>query len=272
MDVITLQNGKIGLEVCGMKVAIVTPSRKREHIIATNPFLPIANVFVHESELDSYAGYFHGKQLLHGSLSTHTAVGSIAKIRNAMIEATWCDEVDMLMMCDDDVLGMRYIGGRVTYEVRGWRNMMPNIMATALTAREMGAPMFGFHQSGRPQERSVMLPFEMRSWISTHTAGLFDRQLRFDPQAVSHDDIDYSLQAIAKHKYVWRDHRWYVFCVIEGHAKTEGGASSIRSKENELREVEYLREKWGDDVIVEGVGRGIGITIGVRVPKVGKNS
>ncbi len=267
MEVVTLSNGGVGVRFPSMTIAVVIPSRKREAMLARCPLLPIANVFVHADEEESYAEYFAEHELAFGTLNTHRAVGGISRIRNAMMNAMWPEDVDCVFQSDDDTSAMKWMGGRVTYYIRDVTHFMEIVAGTAYTAREMGAAMFGYHQSGRPNERQAQKPFTLRSWISTQGAGFLDRSMRFDERTSTHDDMDFSLQAIAKHGYVLRDNRWFVEFNGASHAREAGGAASLRSIEREREEYAYLQAKWGADVICEGVQRGAGITISVSIPK-----
>lgn len=190
MNTFYLQNGKLAFRFQDINVCIVSPSRKREHIIAYHPLLELLNIYVHESEVDSYRQYFDQTNLRCGSVNPHTVVGSLAAIRNSMIEDAWAPEIDLLIMTDDDVRGFRFIGARITYEIYKLESILDVVMSTALAARSANAPLFGYHPSGRPQERSAQQPFELRHWVLAHVMGLFDRELRFDPKARTHDDLD----------------------------------------------------------------------------------
>ena len=70
--------------------------------------------------------------------------------------------------------------------------------------------------------------------------------LRFDEEMTLKEDYDFTMQHIEKYGRVSRlDWLMGKF----KHRTNSGGAVSIRTKEEELRNIEHLKKKWGEDII-----------------------
>ena len=92
--------------------------------------------------------------------------------------------------------------------------------------------------------------------------------IRFDPNLRISVDIDICLQAMARHRIILQDMRYYGFCDEKGNrtGADPGGLAGTRTDALVSETVAYLQQKWGIHVIDrKGKKRGSGFKIKVNV-------
>lgn len=112
----------------------------------------------------------------------------------------------------------------------------------------------------------MLRPFAVRAWVTTDM-GITDRELRFDEKISTQDDVDLSLQCLVKWGVIWRDHRYYPFHQGATNGKLTGGIAHIRNTESVKAGQEYMRRKWGDDIVKGRSERGLATGIVIEIPK-----
>ena len=265
MRTFQMANGGTAVDMEIVKFCVVVPSRRRSDSIVTMPLLPVANVFVHESEVETYERHFAKREVPFGTVRPHSQQG-MPRIRNYMLEQMLTDEVDFMFMADDDVRGLRLMMTRLSAPIIGdMRTILEVIATTGHTAKQFPVGIFGFHQSGVPRERRCQIPFYLRGWISSHACGVLDRDLRYDPRLRTHDDIDFSLQAIAKYGHAFRDERWYVDCLPSVGWNSTTGMAAFRSTKEEEDALALLQAKWGEQTIQRGDLQASGMAVVVTL-------
>jgi hypothetical protein len=244
MNVVSTKYGGVAVENGGITFVVCIPSRRREALAASHPLLPFANVVVHHSEVDSYRQFFDKHKHAYGAIVPHREVG-IANIRNFILADLWPADVDFCVQQDDDTKGVIPLMSMVM-QVRREPELGLGILAqTGRCTLDAGVGMFGYLHNVRPVMRHSTDPFVLRNWTSSHCVGFAKRDLRYDPRLASHDDVDVSLQAIAKYGFLWRDDRYTWI----GRPERTGGMAAQRSSEMERRSFDLLVEKYGADLI-----------------------
>jgi len=246
------------VENAGFRFVICIPSRKREEVVQGCPLLPAANVIVHESEYDSYARSFHDKGATCGALLAHNLKG-LPRIRNYLLHEVRDKERDEFeMQLDDEFRYLAYLmtrrAGSKMARVTDAGHQLDIFCHDALVAREMPTGAFGYALGGRPQQRRVYDPFHLRKCALGGCFGILDKELRYDENLLVHEDVDFSLQVIAKYKVMLRDDRWFaVQYAAENRAVgTPGGLSEVRCEEVTTWTARYLQSKWGKSVVDPG--------------------
>lgn len=242
--------------------SVTIPSRKREKLLLLSPFLPVANVYVHESEYESYAKALHGKE--YGALHAHDSdtyyIWGQMNLYNP-------DEEDWFMNIDDDIGGLVNMFTRISSrsKIRYLPKLLEIFCQSGIIATELPTGLFGYSNTGSPRERKSYNPFSLRSWSPMGIAGILDRDLYGDPKIPTKTDIDHSLQVISKYKMLWRDNRYYF--IFSKPDPLPGGASGQRTDKQADMDIQSLEEKWGSHVISpNGRQRGNGKTLTVTIP------
>jgi len=271
MEIKKRSDGISVVEHEGMKFTIFIPSRKRMVEITRHPLLRFANVIVHEEEYDGYSKYFTGKSNAPATILTHKLFG-LPKIRNAMLDYFHPDEgEEFQIQSDDDVLGLRHTMVRRVDDRRTAEEILNVCVSEAVTAIDLPTGLFFFQQSPRPQERSSLEPFVLRRWGRTDLFGVTDPDMRFDERLLDCEDLDLSLQCIAKHRMLWMDMRFFVITSDpEGRGgNSVGGSAGVSTTETIKSSYKYLARKWGSAVVRIGMGvkRGNGYAISISIPQ-----
>ena len=79
------------------------------------------------------------------------------------------------------------------------------------------------------------------------------------------DDVDLSLQALAKAGLVLGDNRFYFVTRGRSHGRDKGGAEGVRTPETQLQDYLYLREKYGPDVVQIDMRQRMGEYVRLRI-------
>ncbi len=262
-----IQNGDVSFMVA-------IPSRGRAERVVKHPFFALGNLFVHESEIDTYAATFARLGVQPGALIPHQVDGHLAKIRNVMLDKLRPEQEAFQMQLDDDYAGMSYLFTvrQAQVKVRNVRRIIDIFTHDYILARDMGTGLFCYAQTPTPWERHAFNPFRLRGWGMAACMGILDPvTLRFDENLRLKMDIDMCLQAIAHYKVLLQDMRFYGWCDETG-ARTgadTGGLANIRTTHAEQTAVRYLQKKWGEKVIsYKGAKkRGLGLTVRARIPQ-----
>jgi RecJ-like exonuclease len=85
--------------------------------------------------------------------------------------------------------------------------------------------------------------------------------IRFDNNLTLKEDYDFTLQHISRGAKVIRTSK---YLIDYAHYKNKGGAVSYRNKTEELKNIEYLLNKWGNDIIRLNPKRNLEILLNTR--------
>lgn len=276
-NILRRDDGAKVVEWGGMRFTFWIPSRKREEVLAENPLLSIANVFVNEEEVDSYSSYLR-RVGSDAPVFPHDTLG-LPRIRNQILDRFFrkrrldapldAPGEDFIVMCDDDVRELRYSYTLKLTRLQRPDQVVPRLVMNALCAAEMPTGSFWFQQSPRPQERTSLQPIRLRAWGRGDLFGIVDEELRFDPATISCEDMDYAFQTISKYGGLWMDMRYLVICLVGRGRGLTGGDAGVVSKKEIDEGYSYLARKWGSDIvrIGEGKKRGLGYQISVKIPQ-----
>jgi hypothetical protein len=226
--------------VISPRIKVVIPSSGRaatigEHTLA---LMPYAYVSVDESEVDDYAQVVEGERIL-----PHPPMGSVIEIQNWLHDWHAADGAEFMIVAYDDLTNVRNLVG---WRARTYRD--PALIAqlfevTAQCASDAGCPLFGFGHHQTKPFYPHMRPFKLNGYVRNVLGFAKGFDLRWDPYCALHGDVDLALQALRKHRIIWRDDRW-VFGDAP-MASNRGGQSSRRSKEQMDEADAKLIRKWG---------------------------
>ena len=235
------------LEASDLPYKVLIPSRGRAKIITNHPLLHVSNVFVRsEEEREEYSEEIAKAGKRVHAIHVISDYDTLPEKRQRILDEYWSDDEPFAMMVDDDLKS-----GKPMFHLRNVGNLTPDQMLTLFwrsyqTAADIPTGLFGYSLNANPAIRSINLPFgALNGEFVTVTYGILDRELRYDLNMAMFDDIDISYQCLEKYRFLCRDERFVFVCPYY----TEGGLSNQRSSSVMYREIGYLIQKWGSDLI-----------------------
>ena len=220
-----------------MSVRIVIPSKSRvAECRRALQLLPDALVVVSEDQRELY------KPLGVEVLAHPATISGIGPLKNWIMDNV-PDET--LFIIDDDVKWVRVPVGRETKSeiIRDPASVRQIIENAAIIAKGMGAPVFGFDQSGGDTRKfNPAHPFRLSGWVGAQM-GIVGRAIRYDPNLRIRADIDFCLTALLQARIIFQDTRFSF--IHEPRFTYRGGNSALRSGDRNQQELVYLKNKWG---------------------------
>ena len=245
-----------------MKFKLAIPSLSRSELIKKHPLLKESIVCVRETQEDMYR-----KAIPDADIRVMPdSVKNLGGTRNWILDNVREPGDDFLFLLDDDITAVWYLMSRKSPIITDPKYMLEVIEHTGRLAQDAKAGVFGYSHVLKPQFRHGLTVVGLRSWVSGHAMGIVDTDLRFDEDMTTKGDFDMSLQSIVKSRLCWQDRRWHF-----AHEAwvTPGGQTMFRTKDVDLQDTEYLRQKWGRSIVNAGGSRkentrGLRLSIGVE--------
>jgi hypothetical protein len=226
-----------------MKWTLAIPSLGRSAVIGKHPLLAQSVVVVAERERKLYTTALPKDQAI---AVLPDSIKGIAQTRNWILDNVRKPEDEFLVMCDDDIEAIQYMMSMHTRSNKDPDYMVAVMERTAQLALDGQVGLFGYAHTPNPKERRSGLPFILRTWLSAGVIGFVDPSLRFDSSLMTKEDVDISLQSIARHRYLIQDLRYAWVCQRWNNV---GGMASFRTQELEYDTLKFLKKKWGDRII-----------------------
>ena len=226
-----------------MKISICIPSYRRPAVM-TLKYFPACRVYVDPSEYSSYSIANPGATIVECATGIQ---GNIARVRNHILDREFDAGADVVTIIDDDMTGMFY------FENCKQRHLLPGnelpafIEKYSRMAFEIGAKHWGVNVNMDPQSYRECNPFSTLSFIGA-PFGCFLRGnvCRYDERLSLKEDYDMTLQQLNRYRVVLRVNKFYY---IVKQSKQAGGCSAYRNLEEERRQLEILRKKWGTQIV-----------------------
>lgn len=220
-----------------MDYRIVVPSRKREDNMENIlSMFPEATIVVREEEYKSYLRVTPKEQLvtLPGDFE-----GGIAKIR-AWIMNNF-DE-DTIIQCDDDLKHVWCVVGQRPRKFKDADKIRRIIENSIQISKDLGISLFYYSRNKKPWSFSAGDPFAFCGGFAGGMFGINGRDLKFDTQLFTREDLDLTLQALKKDRIILSDRRFYFDF---GHTfGGDGGNQGLRTDQSEENDKKYMRNKW----------------------------
>jgi len=230
-------------EVTAPDVRVVIISRGRSDSIGRNALalFPYATVTVDEREVDTYARVVPDEQLL-----PHPQFAQLSQIENWLHDQ---DLAEFVYWSADDVHALRCLVGWRARTYRDPELIRGLLEVTAVCARDAGAYLFGFGHHMVPTYLNNDRPFALNAYVREIYGFRRGHELRADPNVEQHYDVDVALQALLKHRIIWRDDRFVFDSQLLGSAK--GGEAGVRTPEAVEHAARAMVQKWGKWVTVD---------------------
>lgn len=223
-------------------VKIVIPSHKRADRVRAASVVKNGAICVPQSQCDEYAKHNPGQEII---AHPDSVIGVSAKRQ-------WIySKFGNVFMLDDDCVGV-YRTWVHPKQLLAYK-LSPQcaydaIQATASTAREMGAYLFGFAMHHDPRNYAPIRPFGLNGYVNACSMGLLaGSKLFFDPKMKTCEDYFICGINAYYHRYCFRDERFG--CQFENTWHNPGGLSEFRNVDEERRSFERLLRAFGPDVI-----------------------
>jgi len=213
---------------------IIIPTRGRADMIGHKALrlFPDATLCIGEDETDAYAA-------VSDRLLVHPAnVVGIGPLRQWVLDHV---EEPCVVMVDDDVTHVYSQVGFHKWRIEDADTARAIVERLAILAADAGVRVFGFNQAARPLTYANFRPFSLDTWVGG-LVGIIGRELRYDTSLLLRADIDFCLQSLLHDRIVLVDGR---YSFIHTRFAGGGGNAANRSSERHMREIAYLRRKWG---------------------------
>lgn len=230
---------------------VVIPSRRRVESCAEAVRLfkrPL--VCVAEEELSDYRGI--GAELL----SHPNEIVGLGRLRQWILDHV---RAHVLVQCNDDVKSLLCLVGRSVRSIIDPDAIERLLLNAAGICEELGVTCFSFSPTKDVRKVAPWEPFRLTR-LEGALLGFVGRGLRYDPAVSQFDDVNLSLEACLKDRFVWQDSRF----AAEHNFITKGGGNSVsRSVERTTAELAHMKARWGRYMGVHSWKTTIRLVVGV---------
>jgi hypothetical protein len=233
-------------------------SRGRWDTITTHRITE-ANVLVPEDEAELYAERIGWERIETIDPDVHGA----RAVRNWVMDHYPLEDYPIICMFDDDLVRFGYVGYDVATPIYDPVKVTQIVEMVALCALDAGCELFTLGSNSIDVRKyQANKPFSLNTMISGGVTGLIGRRIRYDDNLMIKSDADISLQHLMWNRILWMDNRW---SYMPTRVMNKGGNNQYRTDERLSREMEYLKQKWGDHIRM-GSYKGIEKTT-IHVPR-----
>lgn len=226
------------------KLEFCIPSYKRPEKIQTLDLFPQAIVFVAESEVDDYK---KNNPNAHIEIVPDKVQGNLCRVRNYILDSMKGKAVVIL---DDDISMIKHL--TVSGEKKLWEKVendkLPSLFCKfADLTEEWGFSYFGLQCNSDIMVSRLITPFSTVSYIGGPVQGFLPKnKCRYDERLSLKEDYDMTLQQCNLERGCLR---FNLYCYSAKQSEQKGGCANYRSIEEEKRQLELLKHKWGGKIV-----------------------
>lgn len=233
-----------------MKISVNIPSWHRADDVLTLKYLPFANVWVDESEVEEYRKKNPKAEIVSCGKGIQ---GNTSRVRNYILDEEFNKGMEVVCMVDDDLYRLErfvkeegtnfgYIREKVETD-----DFMDFLEKYTLNAQEIGAKMWGVNLNSDPMSYRHCSPFSTASIVlGPFSVFLKGNKCRYDESLPLKEDYDMSIQQLNEERVLFRVNSYHYIC---RQSTNKGGCATMRNREKEREQIELLREKWGSDIV-----------------------
>lgn len=216
---------------------IIIPSKERHNEIEkVQELFPNAVLFVNEDEYENYAK----KSKL--DIITHNKVNGFGSVMNELFDKCKLNNIRYSAVFDDDKWFFQSLVGNRQ------RNIRPDqieqcVVNACQVLEDLDCYLYLFSTASSIIKYSQAEPFKVG--FSLPQGALVhrnDKMHRYKEGVHYHEDFDWCMEYIKKHRYYVMDMR--TLCISKGLLNT-GDCNSFRTSENNKKSVAYIEKKWG---------------------------
>ena len=205
--------------------------------------LPSAFYWVHECEIKEYEKKHRGIKIK--SIPDNLR-GNVARVRNYILRNQEANS-DGVLQIDDDVSHFAYWENNKRIKVKAENKINEFIVKYSKVARELGVKLWGINVNNDKQVYREYSPFSFLSYISaSFSCFLSGNALYYDTRFSLKEDYDMTLQQLNKYRRVLRVNKYYY---MKKGAEQTGGCAIYRNVEKEIKQIELLQKKWGENIV-----------------------
>lgn len=215
------------------EIKIVVPSHKRSSILCTDVEGQI--LCIHESEKADYSN-FDCEKIFHQE-------NTLSKIRQ-FIYSKFGD----VFMIDDDIVSVERLFSSKNPKLTPLE-INNIIQETYYNAKQVGAKLFGFANTMNPKHYKPQKPFVANGYINACAFGLIkDKNLYFSPKTIAAESHWINLLNAYYNRYSFQDTRYAFRQKPNSTFLLEGGQTSHRTMDTEIRDTLFLKMMFGDSI------------------------
>jgi len=223
-------------------IPIVIPSYQRAKKVISKNLVINPIICVPESEKDEYIEYNKDVEVI-----THPD-----NVIGLALKRQWIyEKFGDVFMLDDDVkcFVRKYLELKNNkYSDITDKNVITEIINTTYeTAKEMNAYLFGFESLVGPKTYKFQIPFRLKGIIKGSGLGIRKSdKLFFHKDSVACEDYWICLLNAYYYRYIFVDSRFACYSDV---FKGTGGLSNYRTRETEKKDLEFLVNMFGNDIV-----------------------
>ena len=236
---------------------VVVPSRGRvgnmQRIMA---LLPLAHICVCDNEADEY-----GKVVPKTKLWLHPEFERNAQKRQWIYDK---GPAETVIVIDDDLRHVKCQVGRYVRTTSDPGAIMQILLNGRNLAKDMGVSLFSWGRSPHPMQFRGHDPFSLTG-PCVGASGIVGRQIVVDTQLENRFDLDFTMRAIMRDRFVIHDKRFYFDFGPTGYGR--GGLRSKVTIEGQRRSTEILKMRWGINLAIDKKLRSGAMNMSIRLPR-----
>ena len=233
-----------------MRVSLTAPSYRRPRVETLDVF-PGCRVYVAESELE---GYLEANPEGSDIVAVPDRVqGNLCRVRNYILDTEFSRGADAVCIVDDDMRGVfRWEReGNYGYNQR-WldeEELRETLEAFSELCYEWGYRFWGLNPGMTDaQSYQQQSPFNTTKYIGGPVQVHLRNPLRYDERLNLKEDHDMTMQHLHRYRGALRVNMYSYDCK---QAEQAGGCANQRNSDEERRQLELLRKKWGKSVFID---------------------
>lgn len=226
-----------------MKIAVCAPSYRRP-VVLTLAYLPFCRVYVDPAEAPTYRAANPGAAIVECAPGVQ---GNLCRARNHILDREFAAGADVVVIVDDDMTEMAYFEEQKRIHRLATDDFLWFIEKHSILARDLGAFLWGVNVNPDPQCYRDCTPFSTVSYIGgPFQAFLAGGACRYDERLPLKEDYDMTLQQLNRYRVVLRCNKFFYRVKQSEQA---GGCATYRNLDEERRQLELLRRKWGARIV-----------------------
>ena len=225
------------------QIKIISPTYKRAgNVKAVEVFQDNLILACHEFEAEDYRKAYPSNELM---VMPDDIGGNMAKVRNYIRDN--CG-TRYLVMVDDDVAEIGYHENLERYPI-GIMAIYDFLEVGFKIAEDVGTILWGINLQADPKFYREYSPFSFLAPVlgpfSCHIVEN-TKQVRYDERLGLNEDYDFALQVAHQYHKIFRNNKYYY---LAGHLTEQGGCGAYRVLDEEKRQAEIMKKKWGEKVV-----------------------
>lgn len=226
------------------KLVFCIPSYKRPYAVQTLCLIPDAKVYVAKKEAGEYRKNNPNAQIIE---IPDNIQGNIARVRNYILDN---NNGKAIIMLDDDIKAFCRI--KIKGNKKVWVDIKKGDIRHlfeefAKLAEQWGVDYFGLNCKPDAMSCRLFSPFSTNNFIGGPVQGFLPtNKCRYDERIPLKEDYDMAIQQCNKKRGCLR---FNLYSFRAKQSEQKGGCANMRNMQEEKREFEILRQKWGSNIV-----------------------